>query len=185
MSLKKTKAELREEARKLITELVSDKVDFFRRQEKLIQKIESLDEFKKAQIILTYNPFNYEFNLTSLIDLYPEKVWALPKPLGEGIMELREVKNLKDSLEEGRYQLKVPNDKCKLINPQDLDLALLPGLAFDRDGYRLGQGAGYYDRILTKISDHCVTIGIACEEQIWDSIPVDDHDIPVNKLILS
>ncbi len=69
------------------------------------------------------------------------------------------------------------------FRPEDLDLVLVPGVAFDRLGGRLGHGAGYYDRFFQKISPCCTLVGLAFEMQIVDSVPLEPHDRRMNYIV--
>jgi 5-formyltetrahydrofolate cyclo-ligase len=64
-----------------------------------------------------------------------------------------------------------------------MDLFVVPGVAFDDQGNRLGQGAGYYDRLLTGISERIPIVGLAFELQIVERVPTNDHDIRVDWII--
>ena len=72
-------------------------------------------------------------------------------------------------------------DQTEMINPNAIDLLIVPGLGFSEDGYRLGVGGGYYDRFLEFYQGH--TISIAFQEQILNHIPIEPHDLPVAKII--
>ncbi len=75
-----------------------------------------------------------------------------------------------------------PNpDKAKKVNPADIGLMIVPGLAFTPKGYRLGFGGGYYDRFLSAYSG--VTVSIAFSEQVTDYLPVESFDVPVDWLL--
>lgn len=67
------------------------------------------------------------------------------------------------------------------VSHEEIDLVIVPGLAFDRSGYRLGFGGGYYDRFLANY--HGNTLSLAFEQQIVDRVPREKHDIPVRKII--
>ena len=71
----------------------------------------------------------------------------------------------------------------RLVEPADLDVLLLPGVGFDKRGYRLGQGGGYYDRYLPQLRKDCVTIGTAFDEQIVDEVPINEYDQSVDYLV--
>lgn len=71
--------------------------------------------------------------------------------------------------------------KTILIDPKEIDLLLVPGLAFSKDGYRLGFGGGYYDRFLISFNGN--TVSLAFHQQIVSKIPKEVHDIPVMKII--
>jgi len=71
--------------------------------------------------------------------------------------------------------------ETKKVNPDEIDLVIVPGLAFSRTGYRLGFGGGYYDRFLANYQGN--TLSLAFESQIVPGIPTEAHDIPVSKII--
>lgn len=68
-------------------------------------------------------------------------------------------------------------------DPQSIDVVIVPGVAFTAGGDRLGQGGGWYDRLLAELRDDCTTIGVCFDEQLVDEIPVDDHDRRVDVVI--
>lgn len=74
----------------------------------------------------------------------------------------------------------VPEDD---VDPTWPDVVMVPGLAFTPAGQRLGQGGGWYDRFLPRLRDDAVTIGVAFDEQIVESLPVEDHDIAVDVVV--
>ncbi|HEY5663063.1 MAG TPA: 5-formyltetrahydrofolate cyclo-ligase [Ilumatobacter sp.] len=68
-------------------------------------------------------------------------------------------------------------------DPGAIDVVIVPGLAFTRRGDRLGQGGGWYDRVLAGVRDDCVTIGVAFAPQLVDELPVEPHDRPVDLVV--
>lgn len=72
-------------------------------------------------------------------------------------------------------------DETAEVSLEEIELLIVPGLAFNRDGYRLGFGGGYYDRTLQKYTGK--TISLAFEEQIVTSLPIESHDLSVMKII--
>lgn len=85
-----------------------------------------------------------------------------------------------DELEVGYYNILTPKEEyIRFINPEEIDLAIVPGVAFNRDGYRVGYGGGYYDRFLSQYTD-IIKLGIAFDLQIVDKLPIEDFDIPVD-----
>ncbi|MDN3018530.1 5-formyltetrahydrofolate cyclo-ligase [Paenibacillus sp. BSR1-1] len=67
------------------------------------------------------------------------------------------------------------------VNPANIDLLIVPGLAFTKEGFRLGFGGGYYDRLLTKFNG--ITLSLAFNEQMIPEFHVEEHDIPVSKIV--
>nr|WP_197414446.1 5-formyltetrahydrofolate cyclo-ligase [Bacillus sp. FJAT-29937] len=87
-----------------------------------------------------------------------------------------------DQLESVYYGLLEPIEaETDEVSPNEIDLIIVPGLAFTENGYRLGFGGGYYDRFLTKYNGH--TLSLAFHDQIVANLPVEAHDIPVSKII--
>ena len=94
-------------------------------------------------------------------------------------MEAAEIKCLND-LTVGAYGLAEPREK-KIVPKEEIDLVLVPGLAFDEDGYRLGYGGGYYDRYLEDFSG--VSIGLCYEECRTDRLPRGEYDKKVDLVV--
>lgn len=87
-------------------------------------------------------------------------------------------------LEKGVLGLLEPKKECKrLLNPEDIDLIVVPGIAFDILKNRIGYGAGYYDRFLKTTREDCLKVGVAFELQILDKINTQEHDVPLNAII--
>jgi 5-formyltetrahydrofolate cyclo-ligase len=65
----------------------------------------------------------------------------------------------------------------------DIDLIVVPGVAFDRRGHRLGHGFGYYDRLLARVSDSTSLVGLAYDCQLFDNVPHEPHDVAVDVIV--
>ena len=179
-----SKDTMRSSAKQELRLIFGAKEEVYERQNNLISTLEMSDEFKKAKTILTYYPLEDELDISSLIISNPDKTWAIPRPIGGGLMlcfQTDELYNLL-SLKNG---LKVPIATSNLIKPEDLDLVIIPGLAFDKKGYRLGRGGGYYDQFITRLNKKCKTLGVCLEELYFDDLPhKDKHDLPVDKVLV-
>ena len=92
-----------------------------------------------------------------------------------------------DSLDRGfsksRLGILEPLREKKTVNTDEIDLVIVPGLAFDKSGNRLGHGKGYYDRYLERCGENVFFIGIAYDFQVLDTIPADAHDIKMNMIV--
>ena len=138
----------------------------------------------EAQTIMAYYSLPDEVNTHALIDeLVAEgKTVLLPKVTGADTMELRRYTGLAD-LQEGAYHILEPVGE-PFTDLAAIDLILVPGLAFDAAGHRLGRGRGYYDRFLhSKNRPYCVKIGVCFDFQKVDEVPVDAHDIAMDKVV--
>jgi len=81
----------------------------------------------------------------------------------------------------GRFGIHEPAPHCNIADSKQLDLVLVPGLAFDRHGFRLGRGKGYYDRLLAAVSG--TTCGVAFDIQLISTMPVEPHDVRLNCIL--
>ena len=137
-----------------------------------------------AQTIMAYYSLPDEVNTHGLIDeLVAEgKTVLLPKVTGTDTMELRRYTGRAD-LQEGTYHILEPVGE-PFTDYAAIDLILVPGLAFDAAGHRLGRGRGYYDRFLhSKNRPYCVKIGVCFDFQKVDEVPVDAHDMAMDRVV--
>ncbi len=94
------------------------------------------------------------------------------------------VKDFETELTPGALGIMQPQEEYyRVFQPDILDLVIVPGVAFTRQGYRLGRGGGYYDRFLSRLQQHTVSVGFAFEMQIVEQIPVNEKDMPVDYII--
>ena len=92
--------------------------------------------------------------------------------------------NFDKELEKGKKGILEPKKEYHRLFPiEDLDLIILPGIAFDLEGNRIGRGLGYYDKFLKKVNPSTRFIALAFEMQIVEKLPNDKNDIPVDKII--
>ncbi len=98
----------------------------------------------------------------------------------------RLIENLDADLETGRYAVRSPRAGRPIVPLGEIDLVLVPGLAFDPRGGRLGRGAGFYDRLIAEFhgaNHHPRLIGVCYEGQIVERVPTEDHDRRVDRVI--
>lgn len=87
-----------------------------------------------------------------------------------------------DSLSVGAYGISEPTSQSPIL-PEDIDLAIIPGVAFTLEGYRLGRGKGFYDCYLSRSGFRAETIGVCFDHQLLDTLPVEPHDRRVKKVV--
>lgn len=146
----------------------------------------SLKEFKEAKNILFYVSFNDEVDTHEMIkELLDngDKTVVVPYVLKKyPILQLSELKNF-DELEPKTFDILEPKELyTREFNPEKLDLVIIPGVAFDENGHRIGYGYGYYDRFLKKVKK-VKKVGLAFELQLVDKIPEEWHDVPVDIVV--
>ncbi len=174
------KSELRTLAKETATMLLSAPENLYEKSKNAIEQIMNLPVYQQAQTVLIYSALHDEVDLSALVELDQSKTWVLPRPIGDGIMLLFEFKSF-DELVDSRYGTKAPAGTNHLVHKADVDLVIVPGLMFDKRGYRLGRGAGYYDRLLSGI--RAKTLGVCLSELMLEVLPKEEHDIAVDYVI--
>ena len=136
----------------------------------------------EAGTILLYHGMGAEPDTARLIPPLLErgKILALPRCLPGGGLEARRI-DRDTRLVPHPYGMLEPGEGCPLLAPQQIDLILAPGLAFDRAGGRLGQGGGYYDRYLPQCPGR--TAALCRRGMLLDRLPREAHDRPVDLVV--
>ena len=147
----------------------------------LIQRLRSLPAYQEASVIATYLPFPHEVDTSFLIDAAQEdgKQVVIPKTYPKGRMEF--VAYDPQKLKQTSFGLLEPEEGSQAIDQSEIDLIHVPGVAFQKDGYRLGYGGGYYDRYLADFDGATVSTIYACQEVDFSPAP---HDIPVQEVLM-
>ena len=140
-------------------------------------------EWQTAEIIAVFAAHNNEPDLSSLHQLLPGKKLYYPRCLPDRGLAFHQV-TTPTAMTPGTWGIAEPDpDSHPLIEIKTIDLFLCPGLAFGRDGSRLGHGAGYYDRALSNKSPSAQVWGVGFDIQLFDSVPNDPHDQPLDGII--
>ena len=163
-------------------------VERLKKSKKIQKKLFTMKEFIEAKIILFYASFDGEVETFKMMKLAQKlgKRIALPR-----IMNIQRkilpvlISHLENDLVDGPYGIKQPRANLKAVERlEDLDLVIVPGVAFDRENNRLGRGAGYYDRFLSNLPPGLPTFGLAFDFQVINSLPhQEDHDFFVSRVI--
>lgn len=155
----------------------------------LKEKLFSLNEFKKAKCVMFYVSKHYEVDTHEMIDesIAMGKKVVVPITLKEEkTLKPSELRDREKELIKGHYGIHQPREKhIRPVPLEEVDLMVVPGLAFDRSGHRLGHGGGYYDRFLEKAPPAIFTVGLAFDFQVVDELPKHVTDIPVKKILIS
>ena len=148
---------------------------------KIKNNLFNLDSYKKSKAIMFFVSFNSEVNTHDMIkEALKNKTVVVPKVWHKEIEPsvIIDFDNL------------VPSDKFGVLEPieamkiayKNIDLVLVPGIAFDKEGHRIGYGFGYYDKFLKKVPK-AIKIGLAFDFQVVDKIPREMHDVPVDMIV--
>lgn len=148
--------------------------------QRIVKNLLSLGALERANTLLMFCPHRGEPDITPLFSwaLSKGKRLALPKVEGN---ELKLLKVKEDTqFVEGAFCIREPAEGEE-VQPQEVDLALVPGIAFDRQGYRIGYGRGYYDRLLGKLGG--LKVGVCYQFQLLEEVPRDSWDVPVDLVV--
>lgn len=140
--------------------------------------------WQESQKILFYSPLSDELDSRPLIfeALKTGKIVLLPKFDAQSQHYCAcQIENLEKDYAPGKFGILEPGDHCSSFPLNQLDLILVPGVGFDLSGRRLGRGRGFYDRLLECVSG--IKCGVAFDEQVVDTIPVEPHDVRLNCLL--
>ncbi|MFP4021989.1 MAG: 5-formyltetrahydrofolate cyclo-ligase [Halanaerobium sp.] len=147
----------------------------------------NLPQLKKAKKVMAYASMRKEIETFDLMEKLLDQGYLLYLPFTrKDIVDLgtAQINDLDSDLKDGVYGVQEPAVKIRDEKPpEDLDLIIVPGACFTRSGYRIGYGGGYYDSFLSKHANQALKIGFCYDRFILDSIPVEEHDVPVDIII--
>ena len=145
-----------------------------------------MDEYKNAKRIMCFVSNGSEVDTHPLIDraildgksiVVPITVSKTKELLVSDLFSLSE-------LEVGFYNIEIPKEEfLRLVDPETIDLILVPGVALAKNGYRVGYGGGYYDRFLAKLDSSVPKIALGFDLQVVDEVPTEHFDIPVDLIL--
>jgi len=147
------------------------------------KRLFNLKVFNNAKTVLFYVSYNGEVNTHEMIKkaLNIKKIVVPISNIADETLNLSILEDFYD-LEISSYNILEPKKECITnISINDIDLIIIPGVAFDINGNRMGHGKGYYDKLLEK--SKVAKVGLCFEFQLVENIPTESHDIPVDKII--
>jgi 5-formyltetrahydrofolate cyclo-ligase len=167
-------------------------IDIIKKEEmdnKILDKFYDSEYYRKSKRIFVYISYDSEINTKGIISkaLADNKEVYVPRTeFKTRIMDAVEITSL-DNLIESDFGILEPSINEPHIDPNELDLIVVPGVAFDRQGGRMGYGAGFYDRYFEKISKDnikkIIKLALAYGFQTLEKVPMNDKDIPVSCII--
>jgi 5-formyltetrahydrofolate cyclo-ligase len=157
--------------------------------ETIVAKFMALPEFERAGTVLFYVDVRAEVRTRHAFQaaLATGKKIIVPWCNEAGELELFHMESV-DELAEGMYRILEPKAELrslaeKVVNPEDIDLIMVPGVGFDERGGRTGHGKGYYDKLLEHARPDCPLVALAFDCQMFPEIPMQSHDIFMDKVI--
>jgi len=151
----------------------------------IFSKLTGSSDYRNAKTIFIFVSFRSEVDTHRIIRkaLEDGKVVGVPKVLSkaEGIRVLR-IERMED-LEAGYFGVLEPKEGCTEIPAGEIDLILMPGAAFDREGGRIGYGGGFYDRYISEAGREIRKVALAYRMQVLDKVPMEENDMRVDAII--
>lgn len=142
--------------------------------------------YRAARTVATYRAFGSEVDLSALL-ADEGKSFAFPRVRASPAPHLtfHALTDPRDpsAWERHRFGQLEPREDSPTVRPEELDLVLVPGLAFDRRGYRLGYGKGYYDRFLPLLRPEAVVVGVTLDVLVLPELPRHEHDVRLGYLV--
>jgi len=172
------------EIRNLVRELrrKQSPASIIRKSRAIWKSLSSLPEYRRARTIAFYASIAKEGEVATAYmiegSLAQKKKLCLPKVVDDRL-EFFDIKNVED-LDEGAFGILEPTGEK--VEPEQIELIILPGIAFDVSGNRIGFGRGYYDRFLKKARNTSI-VALAFDFQIVDKIPSAESDVRVSKIV--
>lgn len=142
-------------------------------------------ELATADIVLAYAAFGAEVSLCAYLRAVLQAGRTLCLPWVDGDrLQVGRVTDLDRDLAPGWRGVPEPRaGRRRPVDPATLDAAIVPGLAFDRRGHRLGYGGGHFDRLLAQVGASTVVVGAAFDAQLVDAVPTETHDATVDAVV--
>ena len=159
------------------------------RSARIMQRVLALPEYERAGTVMFYIDVRAEVRTRAALPeaLASGKRIVVPWCNAHGELELFHLESM-DQLELGMYSILEPKAALrelpeKQVAPHELDLILVPGVAFDRRGGRTGHGKGYYDKLLQHARPDAPLVALAFECQLFPEIPMHAHDIYMDRIV--
>jgi 5-formyltetrahydrofolate cyclo-ligase len=146
----------------------------------ICRNIEAWSVFQDAVIILSYLPMPDEVDLLPLMESNPQKNWLVPRILPQSRMQFHPYDP--GRLLRHRFGMLEPDPALPVIPSDKIELVLTPGLAYDRCGWRLGYGGGFYDRFLSG-QQSLVSLGVTYQDLLLPDLPHHEYDVPVQYIV--
>ncbi len=158
------------------------------KSEEIKKRLFELDVFEKSKTVMFYVGKGDEVQTKDMVleSMKMGKIVSVPYIENSGNREMHAslLKNFDRDLVKGEYGILSPKkESYRPINTSSLDLIVIPGVCFDKNGNRIGRGGGYYDRFLKSVSKKAILIGLAFDFQVIRDVPHDEKDIPVQIIV--
>ena len=152
----------------------------------IIARVRAREDFQSARTVLLSLAFRSEWETRPLFNaaLVLGKTLVVPRVnLATRMLDLYAIGDLERDVASGYRGIPEPLGHCQSVAPSAVDWVLVPGVAFDERGHRIGYGGGYYDRLLPTLRDDAQRVAGAYELQLIDQVPAAAHDLKVDAIV--
>ena len=156
----------------------------------VLAQLESLEQWKRTEIVLAFLSMKDEIDTIPILNAVLEqgKTLAVPRVVGPELV-FYQIQDLEKNVAPGAFGILEPVSGLCPVAVETLSehhsVALVPGLAFDKENFRLGRGKGFYDRFLASAGDSLYKIGIGYSFQLVEKVPREPHDKALDLVITS
>ncbi len=148
--------------------------------ESIISLIKNDENFQQAKYIMAFWPMPNEVDVRQLIKNFSEKIWFLPS-IENGILVLKRFCGEENLVVSNHYGIFEPNGVAEEVHNL-IEYVIVPGVAFSKEGFRIGHGKGYYDRLLPQLANSH-KVGVGFSYQYSNEIPMGSSDFVLDKVI--
>lgn len=181
-SLREAKAGLRERMRGAVRNV--DAPGWAEASSAVCASVLLLEAYRNARVVMMYHPTSRELSLRSV----GEACWRTGRrvclPRAEwttGVLHVHSIRGWEEGLGEPRRGIREPVATLAGVPYGEIDLVLVPGVAFDSRGGRIGRGAGFYDRFLSLV--RAVKVGVCLDAQVVDEVPMGEGDVRLDWVV--
>jgi 5-formyltetrahydrofolate cyclo-ligase len=179
------KEELRKKYLQERSEIPQNKISSW--SQKINKQFLKLPQLETAKKVMAYASMRKEIETFDLMEELLDQGYLLYLPYtrkDQIDLGTAQINDLDSELKEGVYGVQEPVARIRGEEvPEDLDVIVVPGACFTPEGYRIGYGGGYYDSFLSKHANGALKVGFCYDRFIVDSIPVEEHDVPVDLIV--
>lgn len=168
-----TKRELRQQAEQLAPATIGE-------SRAVTKRIADLAEFATARSGCLYLPMPHELDITALVELLGHVAWHVTRTPRNGGLTIHAFDAPRERHHLGFEQ---PRSDTAVVAPESIDVHLVPGLAFDAAGNRLGHGVGYYDQLLAAVRPDAVLVGVTLQRRLVTAVPHEPHDVRMDVVV--
>lgn len=175
------------EIRQAVAERKKNLAETHELSSRVLDNLRKMQKFQNASMIMTYVDFGKEVRTVPLINEWIKPKQIIVPYIDKGDIQLFWLRSIKElapgilGILEPKIELRNLSDRK--VKPAEIELVLVPGLGFDKNGGRVGRGKGYYDRFLARLPFETLKIALAFDFQLFPEVPMEAHDVRLDAVV--